>query len=113
MPELSAAKLAKMRQSFDPAIARYLAAHRKVTYGELAKQFGGIARGYGDRLGGVTLWCHDEGLPRLPVLVVNKATGRPSLGAVLYKDLGLTSASDIAAEQQKCFETDWSQTPLG
>lgn len=116
MPELSAEKLAKMRESVDPRILKYLAkaasARRKVTYGELAAQFGGIARGYGNRLGGVTLWCHDRGLPKLPVLVVNKETGRPSLGAVLYKDLGLISADDIAAEQRKCFEMQWDEVKL-
>jgi hypothetical protein len=116
MPAIGREQLQAMRDAFDIRIARYLVKaalnERKITYGELAGQFGGIARSFGNRLGGITLWCHDRALPKLPVIVVNKQTGKPSLAAVLYKDLGLLNDRDITREQQKCFAYDWSSTEL-
>ncbi|MEO3389381.1 hypothetical protein [Mesorhizobium sp. CAU 1741] len=117
MPYLSNEKLRLMRNKYDHDVARYLAetATRKclISYGELGDAFGRSARGWGDVLGGIALRCHEHGLPLLPVIVVEKKSRLPSTGALLYKDLGMIDDSAVATMQQRCFEHDWSRTPLG
>ncbi|MER8412772.1 hypothetical protein [Mesorhizobium sp. M1342] len=117
MPEISSKDLKKMRNSFRLDVAKHLAAKAQerslVTYGELTEEFGGIDRGWGNTLGGIALRCHDAELPCLSVIVVSKGTGQPSVDALLYKDLGLSSPSEIEAEQQRCFDQNWKSTPLG
>ncbi|HWJ72926.1 MAG TPA: hypothetical protein VNX29_07155 [Kaistia sp.] len=115
MPNISIAHRRRMKNAFDPEVARYLAAAategRKVSYGELSEKFGRTPRGWGDPLGGIAIRCHEAGLPLLSVIVVNAASGLPSVDAVLYADLGL-SKDDEAAEQQRCFAFDWTKTEL-
>lgn len=101
----------KMRDSFRADVARYLArfatARKTITYGELSERFGGSPRGWGDRLGGIAIWCHEAGVPLLPVIVVNAKTRLPSPGAVLYEDLGMRTVEQLVAEQQRCFDFNW------
>lgn len=116
MPHISEAQRKRMMNAYHHDLAIHLAKlaseGRKITYGDVAEKFGGTARGWGDPLGGIAIRCHDKGLPLLPVLVVAKDTGKPSLDAILYEDLGLKTAEDIEAEQQKCWAFNWSATPL-
>ncbi|MBD1549050.1 hypothetical protein [Roseibium aggregatum] len=116
MPYISSSHYLRMKKKYREEVARHLAecARRQevITYGELADRFGGIARAWGDALGGIAIRCHEKGWPLLPVVVVNKKTRMPSVAAVLYKDLGLQSESDIRAEQAKCFAKDWTSTSL-
>lgn len=116
MPKLSNESLRKMRNHFDLPLAKYLATRagerKLVTYGELTGEFGGTDRGWGNKLGGIALRCHDHNHPLLSVIVVNKASQMPSVDAVLYEDLGLKSLDDIRSEQAKCFAYDWSATRL-
>lgn len=117
MAQISQAHYRKMKNAFRPDVARFVAAaasrRATVTYGEIAKEFGGTARGWGDVLGGIAIRCKENALPLLPVLVVNSSTGRPSVDAVLYADLGLSDAAYIEAEQHRCQAFDWSATPFG
>jgi hypothetical protein len=80
---------------------------RTVTYGELALRFGGIARGYGPCLTAMAERLHKQGHPLLPVLVVSADTRMPSLGAEIYRKLGLVSEDAIRAEQERCYACDW------
>ena len=102
----------RMKRSYSSEIAQFLADNavegKSVTYRQLADRFGGIAQGYGDKLGGITIFCRDNGLPLLPVIVVNKSTGRPSDGAQLYFDFGIKSESAMDLEQARCFQFNWS-----
>lgn len=117
MPRISASHLKKMRNSYRHEIARFLAKKATsgfvVTYGELTQQFGGTDRGWGDTLGGIALRCREAEVPLLSVIVVSKATGMPSVDAVLYEDLGLSDPNAIRSEQQRCFDYDWVASPLG
>lgn len=105
-----------MKNSFRLDVARFLAGvalgKATITYGELSKQFGIATRGWGDILGGIAIRCHEAGYPLLSVMVVNAATKMPSEDAVLYADLGLESKDRIVEEQARCFQFDWSATPL-
>ena len=110
MPEISAAQIQRMKSSYRAEIARFIAEKAgKLTYGDIAAEFGGIERGYGSVLGGITIFCRERGLPLLPVLVVSKRTGRPSEGAKLYLDFGLREPEDFDEEQRRCLAQDWSK----
>lgn len=117
MPNLSQSDLRKMRNHYRHDVARFLAkrasAGELVTYGELSDEFGGIARGWGNTLGGIALRCRENGLPALSVIVVEAATRMPSTDAVLYEDLGIVGAEAIKSEQDRCFAIVWSDTKLG
>ncbi|HWA17985.1 MAG TPA: hypothetical protein VG757_03230 [Devosia sp.] len=93
--KVSATHYRRMKNAYDLQVAKFIAAAardgRKVTYGDLEAMFGKIARSWGDTLGGIAIRCHEAGLPKLSVLVVRSDTGLPSVDAVLYEDLGLTS----------------------
>ena len=43
----------------------------------------------------------------MPVLVVAADTGMPSTAAAIYRNLGLTNAEAIEAEQQRCYDCNW------
>lgn len=109
---ISDAAYERMKQAYNGEIAAFIAQHAPkaglLTYGDLAKRFGGIARSYGNRLGGITIFCKDHGLPLLPVVVVNKKTKRPSAGALLYRDLGIEDDAEIQNEQRKVRAYDWT-----
>ena len=79
-----------------------------LTYAEFARECGGIARGQGARLCALTEACNKMRVPLLPVLVVNKATRLPSVGAEIYQRVGLTTRGAILAEQRRCFAHDWT-----
>ena len=115
MPNIDLDHLDRMRRAYRKDVADYLQAKamlgETVTYTELTETFGRNPRMWGDPLGGIALACWDRDLPILSVLVVNKNTNRPSEGAVLYHDLGLTSPDLIDAERERCFAFDWSQFP--
>lgn len=93
------------------ALARFLiraaGERRLVTYAEVAREFGGIARGQGPRLERLTEACHRLALPLLPILVVNRGTRQPSVRAEAYKRRGIASLGMIDAEQRRCFGHDW------
>ncbi len=116
MPNISERDYRRMKDSFDPAVARFLAevaaSGNTVTYGQLSEKFGRSPRGWGNVLGGIAIRCHDAGLPLLPVIVVNAATRLPSVDAVLYADLGV-SLDAMREEQSRCLAFDWSGTTLG
>ncbi|OBQ83547.1 hypothetical protein A9K71_23560 [Mesorhizobium sp. WSM3873] len=116
MAQISAAHYLKMKNSFRLDVARHLAAvataKGTITYGELSEKFNVATRGWGDILGGIAIRCHDAGYPLLSVIVVNAATRMPSDDAVLYSDLGLETKARIGDEQTRCFQFDWSSTPL-
>lgn len=105
-----------MKDKFRRDVAQHLASlaqnRATITYGELAKRFGGVPRGWGDALGGIAIRCYEAKLPLLSVLVVNAATDEPSPDALLYEDLGVSGSDAIKAEQERCFCFDWSKTPL-
>lgn len=107
------AHYARMKRAYRGEIAAFIAGRASedgpLTYGDLAKNFGGIARGYGDRLGGITIFCHEHKLPLLPVVVVSKNSRKPSAGALLYRDLGIEDDSAMAIEQSKVKAFDWSR----
>lgn len=98
-------------------VARFLAAvagdSATVTYGELSSKFGVATRGWGNILGGIAIRCKEAGLPLLSIIVVNAASRMPAEDALLYADLGLLSKEEIIGEQTRCFQFDWSKTPLG
>ena len=72
-----------------------------VTYGELDDKIGrGGARLLAGPLRCLMRWCHQEGLPALTAIVVEKDNGRPSSGLT-------TVEGDFAAEQQRVFRHDW------
>tara|TARA_R100000322_G_scaffold75912_5_gene47549 strand:+ start:13642 stop:13974 length:333 start_codon:yes stop_codon:yes gene_type:complete len=100
---------------FSPEQAAFLAIaateQRLVTYGEFADRFGGIAQGWGAKLTEMGEWLKDQGLPLLPVLVVNKQTRLPSADANFYRRLGLDEEG-LKREQQACFNFDWSTQPF-
>jgi len=106
-----------MKNSYRHDIADHLAALATkgdtMTYGELAGLFGGTARSWGNVLGGIAIRCKEAQLPLLSVIVVNATTGMPSVDALLYDDLGLTTDEQLKAERERCFAFDWSRTPLG
>lgn len=85
------------------------AARQTVTYGELAKTFGGIPNGWGPKLTAIATSLYLRGLPLLPVLVVRKNTGLPSTGAEIYSLFGITTAEDVQREQERCFVYDWQE----
>ncbi|MEP0943835.1 MAG: hypothetical protein ABJH63_07705 [Rhizobiaceae bacterium] len=90
-----------------------LACQRKtITYGELAEEFGGIARGWTKPLTAIAVHCHAYGEPLISVLVVLKGTKLPSPNALIYPRLGLTDLEEIEEERERCFEHDWSKTEL-
>lgn len=101
---------------FDTREAAYLsraAARRQlVTYGEFAHEFGGIAHGQGPNLTAMGDRLKKEGLPLLPVLVVNKETKLPSPDASFYARLGLGGEAALRKEQQRCFDFDWTTQPF-
>lgn len=117
MPAISQAHYRKMKNAFRLDVARFIAGAASrgetVTYGEIAREFGGTARGWGDVLGGIAIRCYENKLPLLPVLVVNSSSLMPSVDAVLYTDLGLVGAEAIESEQERCKSFDWSKTALG
>lgn len=98
------------------ATTKYLAGaameRRLVTYGELATEFGGTALGWGKPLTDITARLHKHGLPLLPCLVVTKGADLPSLNADIYDRLGLCTDEQIREEQRRCFEYNWSESPL-
>ncbi len=110
---ISDADYKRMEQAYNGEIAAFIAENARktglLTYGDLARRFGGIARGYGNRLGGITIFCRDHNLPLLPVVVVNKKTKRPSAGALLYRDFGLEDDAAIDNEQRKVKTFDWTR----
>jgi len=116
MPNISVDHRRRMKNAYRLDVARHLAilalSGETITYGALSEKFGGSPRGWGDTLGGIAIRCHENGLPRLSVLVVNAVTGMPSPDAVLYEDLGMKTPGDIKEEQRRCYEYDWSKTPL-
>ena len=113
MRTLTEVDLEQMRRAYRPDIARYLADRASkslvTVYDDLVSEFGGVAQGYGDKLGGITLFCHERQLPMLPVCVVSKVSGLPSTDAVLYRDLGIQTAEGFAREQARCRAFDWSK----
>jgi hypothetical protein len=117
MSKISAAKYRKMKNAYRHDVARFLASQAIVgkftTYGELAEKYGGVARGWGDALGGIAIRCRENSLPILTMIVVNASNNMPSTDAVLYEDFGFTSEDLVREEQTKCFAFDWSKTPLG
>ena len=102
--------------AFAPEQAYYLAMAategRLVTYGEMAKQFGGIAQGWGPKLTQMGRRLHAHDLPVLPVIVVSKGTDVPSPDADFYREIGLLTEDDMRAEQQRCFNHDWTTAPF-
>lgn len=116
MAPLTQVRRRKLHARFDFPIAQFLAElaarGKTITYGGLAERFGGIARGYGNKLSGIALRCHERGLPLLSVLVVSNDTGTPSVDADVYEYLGV-SPEMLDAERERCFAFDWSKTPLG
>lgn len=117
MPKIPERDYRRMKKGYDHAIAKALVEVARdgntITYGELSKRYGRTPRSWGDVLGGIAIRCRENSVPMLSVLVVNASTGLPSTDAVLYEDLGLTTADEVSAEQQRCFTFDWSATPLG
>lgn len=117
MTQISASHYLKMKNSFRLDVARFLTSiaveGRTATYGELSENFSVATRGWGNILGGIVIRCHEANLPLLPVIVVNAASKMPSEDALIYRRLGLTSPELIAEEQARCFQFDWSKTPLG
>ena len=105
-------KREKMRKQYRADLAIYLQGLAMIgetrTYTQLTEKFGRGPRLWGDPLGGITLKCHELAVPLLPVLIVNKQTGNPSADALLYKDLGLMTDEELEAEQERCFDFDWS-----
>lgn len=67
------------------------------------------SRGAGARLTKLAHFCNERGLPILPVLVVSKNTGFPSVRAKIYDQLGIGDEASIAAMQRRCFEHAWSE----
>jgi hypothetical protein len=114
--KISPDQFRKMKNSYRHDVAKHLAElaleGKTITYGQLAERFGGVARGWGNALGGIAIRCSEAGLPILSVLVVDAATRTPSTDAVLYKDLGLQSLEDIKQEQARCFAFDWASHSL-
>jgi hypothetical protein len=117
MTHISASHYQKMKNSFRLDVARFLTAiateGRTVTYGELSENFSVATRGWGNILGGIAIRCHEANLPLLSVIVVSSRSKTPSEDALIYRQLGLTSPELIAEEQARCFQFDWSKTPLG
>lgn len=76
-----------------------------ITYSLLSKE----QMEYGDGgilafpLGCIMGWCHENGLPPLAVLVVNKETGIPGEG------LGTVEDKNYPAAQQRVFDFNWFQ----
>ncbi len=62
------------------AIVRAANRRSKLTYGDLAGEIGGIARGMGALLGPIQSHCEREGLPLLTALVVRASDGEPGPG---------------------------------
>lgn len=116
MSQISTAHYRKMKNSYRHDVAKFLAARAAnkefITYGELADKFGGVARGWGDALGGIAIRCYEAHLPILSVIVINAGTRKPSADAVLYDDLGLKSDQDIESEQNRVLEYAWQNSPL-
>jgi hypothetical protein len=54
--------------------------HGKITYGDLANEIGGIARGLGPTLQAIEMRCRLLGVPALSALVVRLSDGQPSNG---------------------------------
>ena len=50
-------------------------------------------------LGRIMMYCEQNNLPPLTILVVNRGTGLPGAG--------LTSPTDLHADREKVFEFDW------
>lgn len=99
-------------ERFKPDEANFLAHaaadRRLVTYGEMSKRFGRANQGWGGPLTQMGQRLKAHGLPLLPVLVVTQGTTEPSPDAAFYKALGL-GPEEIAAEQRRCFDYDWSK----
>ncbi len=74
---------------------------RKLTYGEIARRVGGIARGVGYMLHPMQRYCAQNGLPPLTSLVVRKSDGRPSTG--------FDRGGDPAVHQRSVWEFDWTK----
>ena len=90
-----------------------LAGQRKtITYGELAEEFGGIARGWTKPLTAIALRCHSYSEPLISVLVVLKGTKLPSPNALIYNRLGLTNPKVLEEERERCFDNDWATSKL-
>jgi hypothetical protein len=73
-----------------------------LTYRGLADtlQFGGKGAGVlAHILGHIMYWCHEEGLPSLTSLVVNKESGLPGPG--------LSAPADVNSERERIYEYDW------
>lgn len=115
MPNISQADYLRLKNCYRRDVAVYLAKAASggslVTYGKLADEFGGTARGYGDVLCGIAIRCHEAGLPLLSVIVVNQETRLPSVDALIYRDLGLDDAA-VLVEQERCFKHDWGSLGL-
>lgn len=71
-----------------------------MTYGEFADQLGIAAQGTGPFLTPLLRWCRLNGLPPLPIIVVEKATGRPAGGDY--------DAATMDAETERVRKHDWS-----
>lgn len=104
-----------MRNRYRPDVASFLASKatqgQLVTYSELSEEFGGTARNWGGVLGGIVVRCSGANVPLLPVIVVRKDTARPSDDAALYPEFGIETREQMFAEQQRCFQFNWSTTP--
>lgn len=71
-----------------------------ITYKDLAETVGfGGAGVLGKPLDPLMKWCDRNGLPPLTALVVQTDAGVPGSG--------LTTSSDLAADQQAVFKYDW------
>ena len=85
---------------------------RTITYGELAEEFGGIARGWTKPLTAIALRCRTYREPLISVLVVLKGTKLPSPNAMIYHRLSLTNPKELEEERERCFDNDWANSRL-
>ena len=71
-----------------------------LTYGALADMLGFQGAGVlAHILGHIMYWCHEESLPSLTSLVVNKESGLPGPG--------LSAPADVNSERERIYEYDW------
>lgn len=72
-----------------------------ITYGDLSQHQMAFGQGgvLAAPLGCIMGWCHENGLPALTALVVNKETGLPGEG--------LYAATNLPVEQQRVFGFNW------
>jgi hypothetical protein len=102
----------KFRRDVAVWLAQKAANRQTVTYGELAREFGGLPMGWGPALSDIVRRLKRNNLPLLPVLVVSAETDMPSAEAAIYQENGIRTDDDMLAEQKRCWDFDWSSTPL-